>query len=93
MKIRNGHKLKACDHLFYELETRLELATYGLQDRCATDCATPAHARNICFMHEENSTKTRRIIQLRTIRACVLRCRCRVRLAGNVLQKQCKPLA
>ena len=25
-----------------ELETRLELATYGLQDRCATDCATPA---------------------------------------------------
>lgn len=28
--------------LLTELETRLELATYGLQDRCATDCATPA---------------------------------------------------
>lgn len=28
--------------LLLELETRLELATYGLQDRCATDCATPA---------------------------------------------------
>mgnify|MGYP001194196327 CR=1 FL=1 len=27
-----------------ELETRLELATYGLQDRCGTDCATPAGA-------------------------------------------------
>lgn len=25
-----------------ELETRLELATYALQVRCATNCATPA---------------------------------------------------
>lgn len=28
----------------FELETRLELATYALQVRCATNCATPAFA-------------------------------------------------
>ncbi len=27
-----------------ELEMGLEPTTYGLQDRCATNCATPAHA-------------------------------------------------
>ena len=27
----------------FELEMGLEPTTYGLQDRCATDCATPAH--------------------------------------------------
>lgn len=28
---------------YFELEMGLEPTTYGLQDRCATDCATPAH--------------------------------------------------
>ena len=34
-----------------ELETRLELATYGLQDRCATDCATPADPNDAQHQH------------------------------------------
>lgn len=29
-----------------ELEMGLEPTTYGLQDRCATNCATPAHAQD-----------------------------------------------
>ncbi len=45
-----------------ELEMGLEPTTYGLQDRCATDCATPAHAENENW-HEVNSTKTLPVIQ------------------------------
>lgn len=38
--------------LITELETRLELATYALQVRCAANCATPASPVHLIVLRQ-----------------------------------------
>ena len=75
---RRQAKTSPNPHQELELETRLELATYGLQDRCATDCATPAMPKNptqarqlretrpivrVCGVESSNVEDTQRVEQ------------------------------